>query len=63
MTEKQIIQETRLIRLQFWLARQPLDAKLHSKNEAAEAFKVRLAEWVDAAPGVIAPTFHLATSV
>lgn len=61
MKEKEIIQESRLMRLGFWLRRQPLDAKFNAKIEAAEAFKARLAQWVQADCNAIAPTFHLAS--
>lgn len=58
--EKEIIQETRLMRLDFWLKRQPLDASLNGKIEAAEAFKMRLQKWAESKDQAIAPSFHLA---
>jgi len=62
--EKQITAETRLIRLSWWLRRQPLDPQFNVKMEAAEAFKKRLAAWVSSEnAGEVAPTFHQATTV
>lgn len=62
MTEKQIIAETRLIRLDWWLRRQPFNATFNRKVEAAEAFKKRLKTWSDSQDfHLVAPSFHLAS--
>jgi hypothetical protein len=62
MTEKAIIEETRLIRLHFWLKRQELNADFNRKMESASSFKRRLRAWVeDDNPHAIAPSFHLAS--
>ncbi|CAB4167282.1 hypothetical protein UFOVP861_13 [uncultured Caudovirales phage] len=62
MSEKSTTQETRLIRLEWWLRRQPVNASLNTKIEAAESFKKRLQAWVDSDNSAeIAPTFQFCT--
>ena len=59
--EKEIHAETRIIRLGFWLKRQPFDAFWNSKIEAAERFKKRLADFVESNNAhEVAPSFHAA---
>ena len=60
MTEKAIIAETRLVRLDFWLKRQELNAEFNQKMERAESFKRRLRAWVEDDNHATAPSFHLA---
>ena len=63
MTEKQIIIAHRKMKLEFWLNRQPFNAKFNSLLEAAQAFEKRLDKWAESKESEIVPSFHLAQGI
>jgi hypothetical protein len=62
LTEKQIIAQYRMVRLDIWLAKQPLNPKWNSILEASIVFRNRLKKWADSSdPHLIAPSFQYQT--
>ena len=56
---KDLIAQHRILKLELWVARQPLDRFLNRKVEEALLFKARLLDWVSRdVPSDVAPTFH-----
>lgn len=59
MTEKQLIAETRNLRLDAWLRKQDFNPGFNRKLEKATEFRSKLNEWAERNdPHEVAPTFH-----
>ena len=58
MTEKQLIAETRMMRLDRWLRKQDFNGAWNQKAQKVADFKIKLQEWADRNnPHEVAPTF------
>lgn len=58
---KKLIATHRILKLDMWLKRQPLNAGFNAKLEAAMDFQIRIINWANSEDSsLVAPTFHRA---